>query len=104
MPSKHFDNPFEELSYYFVQAYQLTGDAKIKGILDFIATLIENKTKFLIFAHHKRVMDAIEIFVNKRKVKSVRIDGSTKPERRHELVNEFQSDPETLIAILSITA
>ena len=59
---KRFDTPFEELSYYFVQAYQLTADSKIKGILDFISTLIENDTKFLIFAHHKSVMDAIEVF------------------------------------------
>ncbi len=45
---------------YLVNAYGLTGLAKIKGILEFTETLIENKCKFLIFAHHYEVLDAIE--------------------------------------------
>ena len=49
-------------------------------------------------------MDAIEVFLNKRKIKSIRIDGSTKPHIRHEWVTQFQSDEETKVAILSITA
>lgn len=45
---------------YLVNAYNLTGSAKIKGILEFTETLLENKCKFIIFAHHYDVLDAIE--------------------------------------------
>jgi len=38
----------------------LTGLAKIKGILEFTDTKIEAKCKFIIFAHHFEVLDAIE--------------------------------------------
>ncbi len=42
-----------------MSAYRLTGEAKIKGCCEFIETLYENGAKFLIFAHHKSVMDGI---------------------------------------------
>lgn len=36
----------------FMTAYRLTGEAKVKGVCDFIETLHENSAKFLVFAHH----------------------------------------------------
>jgi hypothetical protein len=45
---------------YLINAYGLTGKAKIKGILEFTETLIESRIKFIIFAHHFEVLDAIE--------------------------------------------
>ena len=45
---------------YLINAYNLTGTAKIKGILEFTETMIEARTKFIIFAHHFDVLDAIE--------------------------------------------
>ena len=50
------------------QAYTLTGEAKITGIINFIETLIQNEIKFIIFAHHIKVMDAIETYVKGEKV------------------------------------
>jgi len=35
----------------------MTGNSKIKGTHAFLETLIENKVKFLVFAHHLTVMD-----------------------------------------------
>ncbi|CAI2382484.1 unnamed protein product [Moneuplotes crassus] len=99
-----FEDTVNDLGHYFTQAYQLTGEAKTKGILDFVTTMIESDTKFLIFAHHISVMDAIETFLYKRKVKSIRIDGKTKQNLRHKLVEKFQNDEKIKVAILSITA
>jgi hypothetical protein len=50
----------DDKAAYLINAYGLTGLAKIKGILEFTDTLIEARTKFIIFAHHFEVLDAIE--------------------------------------------
>ena len=36
-----------------MEAYKLTGIAKVEGVCDFIENLVENKVKFLLFGHHK---------------------------------------------------
>ena len=45
-------------------AYRLTGEAKVKGVGEFLETLHENGAKFLVFAHHKSVLDEFEKFLN----------------------------------------
>ena len=70
-------------------AYRLTGEAKVKGVCEFIETLSENGAKFLVFAHHKSVMDEIQKYLNQKKIGHVRIDGSVPPEKRHERVKAF---------------
>jgi SWI/SNF-related matrix-associated actin-dependent regulator of chromatin subfamily A-like protein 1 len=45
---------------YLSAAYSETGKAKIKGVINFMKGLIDNKQKFLIFGHHYEVLDAIE--------------------------------------------
>ena len=86
------------------QAYTLTGEAKIKGIVNFIENLIKSDTKFIVFAHHIKVMDAIEVFVKGEGVSYIRIDGSTDLKERHKLIGKFQEVREFSVAILSITA
>jgi SWI/SNF-related matrix-associated actin-dependent regulator 1 of chromatin subfamily A len=88
----------------FTKAYSLTGKAKLIGILDYVSYLLENNCKFLIFAHHREVLDGIEEAVNKSKVQYIRIDGEVSNEKRHIAVNTFQSNDNCLVAILGITA
>lgn len=49
-----------ENSMYMTKAYKLTGQAKIKGICDYASYLIQNDCKFIVFAHHLEVLDAVE--------------------------------------------
>lgn len=42
----------EKESSSFFSAYKLTGMSKVAGVEDFIGSLIENGTKFIVFAHH----------------------------------------------------
>ena len=81
-----------------------SGLAKLPAVIDFIDDMISGETKFLIFAHHRAVLDGIEEAVRKAKVGYIRIDGSTPAETRQPLVDKFQSDPSCLVAVLSITA
>jgi hypothetical protein len=58
--------------------------------------------KILIFAHHKVVMDSIDDLLHEEGVQFVRIDGSTSMASRTKLVETFQTDDDTLVALLSI--
>ena len=70
----------------FMVAYRLTGEAKVKGVCEFVETLYENGAKFLIFAHHTSVITELEKFVQSKKIGYVRIDGKVSFEKRHERV------------------
>ena len=87
-----------------LEMYVKTGYAKLIGIKEYVKYLLESQVKFLLFAHHIKILDEIERFVKKRKYNYIRIDGSTKPENRFKLSNNFQTDKNIKIALLSITS
>lgn len=60
--------------------------------------------KLIIFGHHKIVLDEIEDALKRRQIRSIRIDGSTSTSKRIARCDQFQNDPETYAAVLSITA
>ena len=88
----------------FSKVYMLSAEAKAQGVKEYIHYLLDNKCKFLIFAHHKIMLYSIEEEVKKLKIDYIRIDGKVKLDKRQEYVNKFQSDETCLVAILSITA
>ena len=53
----------------------MTGNAKVKGTVEFLENLVENKVKFIVFCHHYEVMDSIEDAIVKKKIHYIRIDG-----------------------------
>ena len=59
-----------------MEAYRLTGMAKINATVEYICSLLENDVKLLIFAHHISVLDRIEEALVKKKTKFIRIDGN----------------------------
>ncbi|EAN32240.1 SNF2 family protein [Theileria parva strain Muguga] len=75
--------------------FQLTGESKTKGVCKYIEEILENQNKFIIFAHHMFMMDAIEDTLRSKKVGYIRIDGSTKMNDRAKLVNLFQNTNES---------
>lgn len=62
----------------------------------------ENRTKILVFAHHVRVLDAIDQFLDARDIEHIRIDGMTACDRRDMLVQQFQNESAIQVALLSI--
>ena len=94
----------DNLVNLFNKVYKLSAEAKASGVKEYIHYLIDNKCKFLIFAHHIVMLDAIEEEVKKLKVDYIRIDGKVKLEKRQEYVQKYQKDETCLVAILSITA
>lgn len=86
-----------------LQYFHDTGDAKIKAVREYVLDLLELERKFIVFAHHQSMLDAIEEAVKPR-YKYVRIDGRTGAEQRGFFCDRFQDKDDVRIAILSITA
>uniref|UniRef100_A0A8C6Q7X5 SWI/SNF-related matrix-associated actin-dependent regulator of chromatin subfamily A-like protein 1 n=1 Tax=Nothobranchius furzeri TaxID=105023 RepID=A0A8C6Q7X5_NOTFU len=85
--------------------YNHTAEAKLHAIMDYITDMLEcGRQKFLVFAHHKLVLDHIVAELVKKDVGFIRIDGSTPSAERHQLCEHFQFSSNVCVAVLSITA
>lgn len=85
--------------------FNRTAEAKIPSIIEYILDLLESgREKFLVFAHHKVVLDAITKVLEKKQVQHIRIDGSTSSADREDLCQQFQLSERHAVAVLSITA
>ncbi|XP_043934163.1 SWI/SNF-related matrix-associated actin-dependent regulator of chromatin subfamily A-like protein 1 [Protopterus annectens] len=85
--------------------YNQTAQAKLKAVIEYIMDLLESgKEKFLVFAHHKLVLDKICEDLQKKNIDYIRIDGSTASSERHSLCQKFQFAEKCCVAVLSITA
>ncbi|XLR60405.1 hypothetical protein HN51_003682 [Arachis hypogaea] len=101
-----------EISNYKVQLEAVK--AKIKSAkskdesesLKFTQKKLINKAgcKFLIFAHHQPMIDAIHECLLKKKVGCIWIDGGTPAASRQQLVTDFQEKDYIKAAVLSIKA
>jgi SWI/SNF-related matrix-associated actin-dependent regulator 1 of chromatin subfamily A len=93
-----------ETELFMSRAYKLTGQAKVRGVCEYVSYLLQSDCKFIIFAHHLEILDSIEQQVIKDKALYIRIDGSTSQERRHKGINAFQTMKDCRVAILGILA
>ncbi|XP_036396711.1 DNA annealing helicase and endonuclease ZRANB3 [Megalops cyprinoides] len=99
------DNPFVEVMGLITRMYKQTAIAKAGAVKDYIKMMLENeRLKFLVFAHHLTMLQACTEAVIEAKARYVRIDGSVPSSERIQLVHQFQNDPDTRVAILSIQA
>mmetsp|Transcript_43621 Transcript_43621/g.102861 ORF Transcript_43621/g.102861 Transcript_43621/m.102861 type:complete len:769 (+) Transcript_43621:86-2392(+) len=84
--------------------------AKLQVIVQHVEYLIDrseaSEEKFLLFAHHRTMLDALQKLFQKQKVTFVRIDGSTLIADRNRAVKKFQEESASVCraALLSITA
>ncbi|NXG07727.1 ZRAB3 endonuclease, partial [Sakesphorus luctuosus] len=100
-PESHFSQVMNLITHL----YKETAIAKAGAVKDYIKMMLENdKLKFLVFAHHLSMLQACTEAVIESKVRYIRIDGSVPSAERIHLVHQFQKDPETRVAILSIQA
>uniref|UniRef100_A0A2N9E6B8 Helicase C-terminal domain-containing protein n=1 Tax=Fagus sylvatica TaxID=28930 RepID=A0A2N9E6B8_FAGSY len=98
------EKDMKQINALFREIYTNSAEVKIPAVLDYLGTVIEAGCKFLIFAHHQPMIEAIYQFLLKKKVGCIRIDGSTPPASRHALVTDFQEKDATRAAVLSIRA
>lgn len=84
--------------------FQETAKVKAHAVAEYALDLLETGKKFLIFAHHQHMLNALQAELVENKYDFIRIDGSTGSEQRQVMVDKFQTDEKCLCALLSITA
>lgn len=85
--------------------FNRTAEAKIPCVIEYILDLLESgREKFLVFAHHKVLLDAVAKELERKNVQHIRIDGSTPSADREDLCQQFQLSKGHTVAVLSITA
>ena len=87
-----------------LEAYTLTASAKKEGVCEYISDLIETEEKFIVFAYHHEMLNRIELLMKEKNIDYIRIDGSTRQDKRYEYVTHFQRQKTCQVAILSIIA
>lgn len=60
--------------------------------------------KFIIFAHHRVMLDAISDCLSELRVNYIRIDGQTRSDLRADYVDTFQKKNSCKVAVLSLKA
>ncbi|XP_030383078.1 SWI/SNF-related matrix-associated actin-dependent regulator of chromatin subfamily A-like protein 1 [Scaptodrosophila lebanonensis] len=84
--------------------YARTAEVKTRAVCAYLKTLTKEKFKFIIFAHHRAMMDAITDCLNQMKVHYIRIDGNTRSDLRACYVDTFQNKSNCKVAVLSLKA
>ncbi|NWI88419.1 SMAL1 protein, partial [Pitta sordida] len=85
--------------------FSRTAEAKIHSVVEYILELLESgNNKFLVFAHHKIMLDAVVAELEKKHIEYIRIDGSTPSAERQSLCQKFQFSEKQVVAVLSLTA
>ncbi|XP_030065572.1 SNF2 related chromatin remodeling annealing helicase 1 isoform X2 [Microcaecilia unicolor] len=85
--------------------YNRTAEAKVQCAVEYIVDLLESgREKFLVFAHHKLVLDAVCEELERKEVGHIRIDGCTPSAERQNLCQKFQFSEKCQVAVLSLTA
>ncbi|XP_033371914.1 SWI/SNF-related matrix-associated actin-dependent regulator of chromatin subfamily A-like protein 1 isoform X3 [Parus major] len=85
--------------------FSRTAEAKIRSVVEYILELLESgNNKFLVFAHHKIMLDAVVAELKKKQVEYIRIDGCTSSAERQSLCQKFQFSEKQAVAVLSLTA
>ncbi|XP_069838713.1 DNA annealing helicase and endonuclease ZRANB3 isoform X2 [Dendropsophus ebraccatus] len=98
-------SPFIQVMGMITRMYKQTALAKAGAVKDYIKMMLENeKLKFLVFGHHLSMLQACTEAAIECKARYIRIDGSVPSSERIHLVHQFQNDPDTRVAILSIQA
>jgi SWI/SNF-related matrix-associated actin-dependent regulator of chromatin subfamily A-like protein 1 len=86
--------------------YSHTASAKVPAVVTRLRQLLEEggstPKKILVFGQHRIMLNAVQAFLVRSNIQHVLMDGATPPERRIDLVKEFQNDCRIKVAVLSI--
>lgn len=95
----------------FMSAFRKNATIKIEPAMNYVANVVapelaqDPTLKYLFFAHHKVMLDALELICVQQNIPSLRLDGRTPKTNIAGIVERFQGDNgETRAMIISLTA
>eukprot|EP00041_Stephanoeca_diplocostata_P031168 m.964625 g.964625 ORF g.964625 m.964625 type:complete len:1511 (-) comp23903_c0_seq9:260-4792(-) len=74
---------------------------KMDVLLKLMRIWQKEKAKVLLFSHSTKLLSNIELILKTSGIKFFRLDGSTKPEQRLELCQQFNADPSVQMFLIS---
>jgi len=83
---------------------QVVGMVKAEQTLEIVRPTLETGNKIVIFGHHRAVLDKLEEDIIEAGYTHVRIDGQVTGNKRQNLIDEFQNNPNCKVMIASILA
>ncbi|XP_054269665.1 SWI/SNF-related matrix-associated actin-dependent regulator of chromatin subfamily A-like protein 1 isoform X2 [Macrosteles quadrilineatus] len=87
-----------------LQYFSETAKTKASAVCEYIEDVLQDNRKFLCFAHHGDMLEAICQTLENNKTWYIRIDGSVSAEERKQLCDKFQYEDKWMVAVLSIKA
>ncbi|XP_059048695.1 SWI/SNF-related matrix-associated actin-dependent regulator of chromatin subfamily A-like protein 1 [Achroia grisella] len=89
-----------------INYFSESAKVKIPAICKYIRQLLADGStgKFLVFAHHRNVIEAVCLTLDEERINYICIVGSTPANTRADLVDRFQHRESCRVAVLSITA
>lgn len=88
-----------------MELYAEIGRIKENAVCEYVHEFLDSTSeKFLVFCHHQTMMNRLCAELTTAKVRHIRIDGGVSAQHRFDQVKQFQEDPDTRVAVLSITA
>eukprot|EP00929_Paragymnodinium_shiwhaense_P029154 TRINITY_DN1677_c2_g1_i1.p1 TRINITY_DN1677_c2_g1~~TRINITY_DN1677_c2_g1_i1.p1 ORF type:complete len:891 (-),score=239.03 TRINITY_DN1677_c2_g1_i1:232-2862(-) len=85
--------------------FRQLASVKQAAVLEYVDYIIDACShKFLLFAHHHSMLNALDAALTKRSMGFIRIDGTTPAVQRAGLVRDFQEAPNIRAAVLSVIA
>ncbi|VDP82769.1 unnamed protein product [Echinostoma caproni] len=94
----------EQRKSAMLEYFHETASVKIAALRQYVLDLVEMGRKFLLYAHHTEVLDALSNVLSEKSVAHIRIDGRTNSEQRSVVCKKFQQEEDCRVALLSITA
>ena len=87
----------------FIKAYN-EGSSKLDQCMEIVQDAIEGGHKILLFSGYTSMFPIIEEQLQKNKISYYKLTGSTKVEERIRMVDEFNSNPDIKIFLISLKA
>lgn len=84
--------------------YAETARVKSYAVCHYLKGLVRDKIKFIVFAHHQHMLNAISQCMEKNGTPYIRIDGTTRNDLRTKHIDRFQKDDLCRVAVLSLKA
>ena len=82
----------------------ITASGKLMVLDQMLPKLKERGHKILLFSTWTKILDILEDYLSLRSYLYVRLDGSTKIEKRKENINIFNNDPNVFLFLISTRA
>lgn len=92
-----------QAAMHLIEYLKHLGELKVKYAFPYIESILFDTTEnILIFAHHRHVIETLELWL--KNFKPCVITGSTPPKKRQAIVDEYQQRPDRRVFIGNITA